>query len=334
MPVNPKYRKAGDPVFAVDQQVSATLLKGLLRSKGLRNVRLSVRNGQITVSTSGRDGIALTGVLTEVQNNGESASDTLEPYDVAAVIPQTFEEVDEFLSMPALRVRVPEAGDLGELVVCVEAIAEEAAGPALYAGAVTPVRLVRDYDFPWPRADIVPGERYLRAGLQGPARLVWEEDAPDGSVAHWAVVELERRDRAHLFEFKNIGASTIPQYAPMTPANTSGYVEDGDPVVKRLALDLPDADDAQPVLMNYGAAVAAGGYGLALVAQGAFRARVASGAEAGDDVGAKSGTDYLEVDQTGFKVTAVLGSQSGYDEAVVAQTGGGGADLPRWQATP
>lgn len=256
-----------------------------------------------------------------VMNEGTTAIAAFSP---AGIVKSLGQSDGELYTERVLRVRPPKAEDAGNFVIVQDEI--QPGGMAwAWCGGVCLVRLMRWFESDQlERADILAGERYALASVDGALDIIWSQrttatvPGPIVGTEHLAVVRFNGR-RFQLW--KNGGTVTAPYGCPIVSkvTDTSGVV-DGDRF-DVLSCRVPvSADSKTLAYVNIGGDVAAGEYGRCTI--GDALVRTAAAYNAGQSVGAVTALLTMSSSGSGFLVMARLGAYLGVQYAIAKVAGG------------
>ncbi len=276
---------------------------------GINGIGVRVEKGRIVIS--GEKGLRQTtepGMVMTVLNVG--ATD-LDVYSVAGLGDNFYTSRPRSLTSRVLEVQEPEAYNAGEFVVTLQRIPQDQVGLAYFSG-VCLARLVREFDGPLlNRADCLAGEQALRASVNGPVRILWEEttdldgDPLDAEEEHLAVIHWDGRGGTYL-DWHNDGGTSVYRGCPIM----SSEAGTGDGISNdRLGMQRPDADGMFMAMINVGGTVATGENGKMLTGAGPFMARLNAATLAMRPCGTLAATtDTFVVDSIFWRVMAYLGT--------------------------
>ena len=276
---------------------------------GINGIGVRVENGKIILS--GEKGLSRQsepGIFMSVVNVGTT---DLEIYAVAGLGENFYKTRPNSLTGRVLEVQEPKAYNAGEFVITLQRIPQDHVGLAWFSG-VCLARLVREFDGPLlNRADCLDGEQALRASINGPVRILWEETTdPEGGALdpeeeHLAVIHWDGRGDTYL-DWHNAGGTSVYRGCPIVSyeAGTGSGISND-----RLGMQRPDADGMFMAMINVGGTIAAGENGKMLTGAGPFMARLNDSILALRPCGTlASTTDTFVVDSIFWRAMAYLGT--------------------------
>jgi len=261
----------GDPIgakFLSDISARADLAASMV---GINGVAVRVERGRIVVS--GERGLQMPsepGAFIRVINTGTT---DLGVYAAVGLGDNFYTNRPRSLTSRILEVHEPEAYDAGSFAITLEAIKQDNAGLAWFSG-VCLARLVRQFNGPLlGRADSIAGEQALRASINGPVRILWEETTdPEGGALdpeeeHLAVIHWDGRGDTYM-DWHNSGGASVDHGCPVVSSGGTGIS------TSRLGMTRPSTDGAFFCMVNVGGTVAAGDNGKVITGIGPIMARL------------------------------------------------------------
>jgi len=233
---------------------------------GINGVGVRVERGRMVIS--GEKGLyqpAEPGIAVKVVNTGTV---DLDIYAVAGLGDNYYTSRPRSMSSRVFEVQEPEPYNAGEFVITMQPIPQNHTGLAWFSG-ICIARLVRQFDGPLlNRADSIAGEQALRASINGPVRILWEEttdpegEALDPEEEHLAVIHWDGRGDTYL-DWHCGGAGDIDHGCPAVVTGGGPGITGG-----RLAMVQPFSDGAFFCMVNVGGTVAVGDNGKVITGIG------------------------------------------------------------------
>ncbi len=314
MPGNSEKIHKGDKIGARFLRDISDRADLAARMVGINGIAVKVENGRIVVS--GEKGLkrpSEPGMFMSVVNVGTT---DLDIYSVAGLGDNFYKTRPNSLGSRILEVQEPKAYNAGNFVVTLERIPQDRMGLAYFSG-VCLVRLVRQFDGPLlNRADCIAGEQALRASINGPVRILWEEttdpegEALDPEEEHLAVVHWDGRGDTYL-DWVNGGAGTVAHGCPVSGSG----LDSG-----RFNLARPTKDGEGLLNVNVGGPVANGEFGKILLGDGPFLVRLNGVAIGGTTCGSLASS--LETFANGsifWRILAYLGTNVAEEHWAIIQ---------------